>query len=85
MAPCKTDSGLARPTRPTCQIAPANAAFSPSPDEIAWAGKVARAFAAPEAAGKGAIRFEGRMLERLHLREAERMLALADARPAAGL
>ena len=55
------------------QIAPANRAFSPSPDEIAWARKVVAAFAAPEAAGKGAIRLEGRMVEHLHLRDAERL------------
>jgi citrate lyase subunit beta/citryl-CoA lyase len=64
------------------QIGPANRAFSPSPDEIAWARKVVAAFAAPEAAGKGALRLEGRMVEHLHLRDAERVLALAVAMPA---
>ena len=59
------------------QIAAANAAFSPSPEEIAWARAVVAAFAAPGAAGKGAIRLEGRMIERLHLKAAERMLAMA--------
>ena len=59
------------------QIAPANRAFSPSPDELDWARKVVAAFAAPEAAGKGVLRLEGRMLEHLHLREAERVLAMA--------
>jgi citrate lyase subunit beta/citryl-CoA lyase len=58
------------------QIAIANAAFSPSPEEIAWAQAVVAAFAAPEAAGKGAIRLDGRMVERLHLQAAERMLAM---------
>jgi citrate lyase subunit beta/citryl-CoA lyase len=60
------------------QIAPANRAFSPTAEEIAWAGKVVAAFAAPEAAGQGAIRLEGRMLEHLHLEAAERVLRLAD-------
>jgi citrate lyase subunit beta/citryl-CoA lyase len=35
---------------------------------------VVEAFAAPEAAGKGAIRMGGAMVERLHLAQAERML-----------
>jgi citrate lyase subunit beta/citryl-CoA lyase len=57
------------------QIEIANAAFSPSPEEIARARAVVAAFSAPEAAGKGAIRLDGRMIERLHLKAAERLLA----------
>jgi citrate lyase subunit beta/citryl-CoA lyase len=60
------------------QIEPCNRAFSPSPEEAAWARKVVEAFAAPEAAGRGAIRLEGRMVERLHLQEARRTLRLAE-------
>jgi len=56
------------------QIAPANRAFSPSADDVAWAGAVIAAFAAPENAGRGAIRVEGRMAERLHLAQAERLM-----------
>ena len=59
------------------QIEPANRVFSPSADEIAWAQTVVAAFAAPEAAGRGVIRLQGRMLEHLHLRDAERVLRLA--------
>jgi citrate lyase subunit beta/citryl-CoA lyase len=59
------------------QIEPANRAFSPSAEEIAWARAVLAAFAQPEASGQGAIRLKGRMVERLHLKEAERVLALA--------
>jgi citrate lyase subunit beta/citryl-CoA lyase len=59
------------------QIAAANAAFGPSAEELAWARGVVAAFAAPDAAGKGAIRLDGAMVERLHLAEAERLLALA--------
>jgi citrate lyase subunit beta/citryl-CoA lyase len=59
------------------QVEPANAAFSPSAEEIGWARAVVAAFAAPEAAGKGAIRLDGRMVERLHLKAAVRMLAMA--------
>ena len=57
------------------QIAAANAAFGPSEAELTWARRVVDAFAAPEAAGKGAIRLDGAMVERLHLAEAERLLA----------
>lgn len=58
------------------QIAAANAAFSPSTEELAFARAVVAAFdAAPD---KGAIRVEGKMVERLHLDEARRVLAFAD-------
>ena len=59
------------------QIAIANAAFSPSDEEIAAAQAVVEAFALPENAGKGVINAGGRMLELLHLAEAQRVLALA--------
>ncbi|AXJ95623.1 MULTISPECIES: CoA ester lyase [unclassified Sphingomonas] len=59
------------------QIDAANAAFGPDAAEIAWARAVVAAFAAPEAAGKGAIRLDGAMVERLHLAEAKRILAMA--------
>lgn len=62
------------------QIAAAHAAFSPSETEIAWARAVVAAFASPESAGKGAIRVEGQMVERLHLSVAERVLAHLDRR-----
>lgn len=59
------------------QVDAANAAFGPSADVVAWARRVVAAFAAPEAAGRGAIPLDGAMVERLHLAEAERVLALA--------
>ena len=59
------------------QVAAANAAFAPSAEAVMWAERVVAAFAAPEAAGKGAIPLDGAMVERLHLAEAERVLALA--------
>lgn len=58
------------------QIEPANAAFSPSPEEVAWARAIADAYAAPGAEGAGVLRVEGRMVERLHLAEARRILSL---------
>ena len=56
------------------QIAAANRAFSPSADRVAWARAVVAAYRGqPEA---GAIRVNGQMVERLHLIEAERIVAL---------
>jgi len=57
------------------QIAAANAAFSPSEAEVARARDIVGAFAAPEAEGRGAIRVGGAMVERLHLDQAEALLA----------
>jgi citrate lyase subunit beta/citryl-CoA lyase len=57
----------------------ANRAFSPTPQEVAWARTVAEAYAAPENAGKGVIKVEGKMVERLHLEQAQRLIAVADA------
>jgi citrate lyase subunit beta/citryl-CoA lyase len=59
------------------QIGPCNAAFGPGADEVARAEAMVAAFADPANADKGAIRVAGRMVERLHLKEAERVLALA--------
>jgi citrate lyase subunit beta/citryl-CoA lyase len=58
------------------QIEICNRVFSPSPDQIAWATAVADAFAQPENAALGAIRVNGKMAERLHLAQAERILAV---------
>lgn len=61
------------------QIAPTNEIFGPTPQEIAWARRVVQAFAAPEARGQGAIALDGKMIERMHLTEAEHVLARAAA------
>ncbi len=61
------------------QVAAANAAFSPEPGEVAWARVVAAAFDSPENRGKGVLRVEGRMVERLHLDQALRLLEIAAA------
>jgi len=59
------------------QIEAANRAFSPDEAEIAHARAVVAAFALPENADKGVISLEGKMVERLHLSMAERLLAKA--------
>src|SRR5215472_6016011 len=61
------------------QIAPANAIFAPSAEEVARAGRLVGAYAEATASGKGAARFEGRLIEALHVDEARRTLALAAA------
>jgi len=61
------------------QIDPCNQIFSPSDEEVQWARKVIQAFALKEHKGKGVITVEGRMVERLHLVMAERVVAIAEA------
>lgn len=61
------------------QIATCNTMFSPSPDDIAQAQVIVAAFDAADAAGKGAIRVDGAMVERLHLDQARHILATASA------
>lgn len=57
----------------------ANRIFSPEPEAVAWARTVAAAFDSPENAGKGVLKVDGRMVERLHLAEARRLIAVAQA------
>jgi citrate lyase subunit beta/citryl-CoA lyase len=57
----------------------ANRAFSPEAEAVAWARTVAGAFDAPDNAGRGVLKVEGRMVERLHLEQARRLIAVADA------
>jgi citrate lyase subunit beta/citryl-CoA lyase len=59
------------------QIEAANRAFSPSGDAVKQARAVVDAFARPENTGKGVIALDGRMVERLHLAQAEKLLAKA--------
>src|ERR1700679_1621178 len=57
------------------QIEGCNATFSPDAEAIAWAERVIRAFEEPANADKGALRVDGKMVERLHLEQARRVLA----------
>ena len=61
------------------QIEPANRRFGPSDEEIAAARRIVAAFDAPEAVGQGAINVDGEMVERLHLQEARKLLALVSS------
>lgn len=61
------------------QVEAANTAFTPEAGAVTWARTVVAAFDAPEAAGRGVLKVEGRMVERLHLEQAQRLIAVADA------
>ena len=58
------------------QVAPINAAFTPSAEEIAHARAVVQAFA--DNPGAGTVALDGNMLDRPHLALAERLLAEAE-------
>jgi citrate lyase subunit beta/citryl-CoA lyase len=55
------------------QIAPIHAAFSPSAAEVEWARRVVELLG--NAAGLGAVALDGKMIDRPHLRQAQRILA----------
>ncbi len=57
----------------------ANRAFSPDVEALTWARTVVETFDLPENAGKGVLKVEGRMVERLHLAQAQRLISLAAA------
>lgn len=61
------------------QVAACNATLTPSADEVAWAKGIVAAFAQPANAGRDAVSVNGRMVERMHERIAQRMLATARA------
>jgi citrate lyase subunit beta / citryl-CoA lyase len=52
-----------------------NRAFSPNADELAWSRRVEAAFAANP--GVGTVGLDGKMLDRPHLKQAQRLLARA--------
>lgn len=60
-------------------VAAANAAFAPSEDEIAFSRKIITAFEAAAAEGKGVVVVDGKLIENLHVENARRLVALADA------
>jgi citrate lyase subunit beta / citryl-CoA lyase len=60
------------------QIAPCNAAFSPSEDEIVLARRIIAIFELQENRARGVVQMDGRMIERMHADIARRTVALAD-------
>ncbi len=61
------------------QVEPANVAFSPSETDIERARDMISTFEEAKAEGKGVVTFNGKMVEELHIRDAKRILAFADA------
>ena len=61
------------------QLDIANRVFAPSHNDVEQAQAVIEAFADPENAGKGVLKVNGKMTELLHLDEARRTVAMAEA------
>ncbi len=66
------------------QVEPCNEAFSPSPDEIEYSRRVIEGFEQGLAEGKGVVTVDGKMIENLHVDNARRAIAIADAIAALG-
>ena len=66
------------------QVEPCNAVWAPGEDEVDLSRRVIEAFEQAEAAGQGVITVDGRMIENLHVDNARRVLAVADAIAALG-
>jgi citrate lyase subunit beta/citryl-CoA lyase len=61
------------------QVTVANDVWAPSEAEIEHSRKVIDAFNAARAEGKGVVQLDGKMIENLHVANAERILAVAEA------
>ncbi len=61
------------------QIEICNRVFSPAAEAVEEARAVIAAFNTPEARERGVVKLGGRMVERLHLEQAERLVAMAEA------
>ena len=60
------------------QIASANLAYAPSAEEIERSRRVIAAHAEADAAGKGVVLVDGKLIEGLHVENARRLLALSE-------
>jgi len=61
------------------QVAIANEVWAPSEAEVEHARRVIEAFDAARAEGKGVVQLDGKMIENLHVANAERLIAIASA------
>nr|MDQ2723649.1 CoA ester lyase [Actinomycetota bacterium] len=66
------------------QVEPCNTAFAPTEDEIASARRIIEAFEEAQRKGRGVVTVDGRMIENLHVDNAQRVLAVAAAIDALG-
>ena len=60
-------------------IAKANEIFAPGASDVEWSRRVIAAHAEAVAQGRGIIVLDGRLIENLHVDEARRVVALAEA------
>ncbi len=60
-------------------IAAANKIFAPSEAELAWSRRIIDAHAEATAEGRGVVVVDGKLVENLHVENARRLVALADA------
>ena len=60
-------------------IAKTNEVFAPSVDEVAWSRRIIEAHAQATAAGQGVVVVDGKLIENLHVENAKRLVALAEA------
>ncbi|MTV27045.1 CoA ester lyase [Nitriliruptoraceae bacterium ZYF776] len=61
------------------QLEPCNRVWAPTEQAVADAREVIDAFEAAQAEGRGVVTVNGRMIENLHVAQAERTVAIADA------
>ena len=61
------------------QLAAANQIFAPSESELSRAAEIVAAWEVARAEGKGVILVGGQLVENLHVEEAQRLIALAEA------
>jgi citrate lyase subunit beta / citryl-CoA lyase len=60
-------------------LAATNATFGPSADEVAHSRRIIDAFQVAVAEGKGVVLVDGKLVENLHVENARRLVALAEA------
>ena len=61
------------------QLAGANEVFAPSEEELRLSRRIIDAYAQAEAEGKGVVLVDGKLIEKLHVDHAKRVVALAEA------
>jgi citrate lyase subunit beta/citryl-CoA lyase len=60
------------------QIEPANRAFAPTEEDLAWVRRIIEAHEQAAREGKGVVVVDGRLVENLHVAEARRQVQLAE-------
>ncbi|MGI9288717.1 MAG: HpcH/HpaI aldolase/citrate lyase family protein, partial [Pseudomonadales bacterium] len=61
------------------QLKAANTVFAPTAAELEFAGRIIAAHAEAEAGGKAVVLVDGKLIENLHVQDAHRIVALAEA------